>query len=207
MHGLRPLALLLIIHWAACANAHADSLDTIPLFRIEQGEVKPFQLRQETRYVAFYYSASWCPPCRTTTPALIREYQKMLQQGDLPVEIVLVGDDHSEAKMHSYIKHYKMPWPAVQWHARDMTEPYAARGIPHMALVERSSGDILVSGTGTSGSGSIETVVARIREITGDTSQEPFQVEAAFGRYAVLLAIALSVLAIGVIARLRKNKK
>lgn len=196
---------ILILFACLVGALPAQPLDSIPLIRLEQGEQRPVRLKQETRYVAFYFSASWCPPCRTTTPALAEEYQRMLSLETMPVEIVLVGNDRSEKQMLQYIERYQMPWPAIPWHARHHTDPYAARGIPHLALVERASGKLIASGTGSSGDGSIESVVTKIREINGDSQSAPFRTRSPLARFAVLIAIALSVLAILAIIRRRKN--
>ncbi len=86
------LALLI-----ATGAVHATSLDSVPLYRLENGESIPFKLKDDTDYVAFYYSASWCPPCRKTTPPLVEEYQRMLSMEGMPAEIVLVGDQSQQA--------------------------------------------------------------------------------------------------------------
>lgn len=184
----------------------AKDLDTIPMFRLDKGERTSFQLRPETTHVAFYYSASWCPPCRKTTPALVEEYQRMSSAGAMPVEIVLVCDDRSEDAMIDYIQKYDMPWPVVEWAARATTKPYAAQGIPCLTLVELSSSKIIAQGVGGSGEGSVETVVAEIRSITGHPTETPFRTQGILSRYATLIAVGMTCLVILGIQRWRRSK-
>jgi thiol-disulfide isomerase/thioredoxin len=184
----------------------AKNLDNIPMFHLDQGERAAFQLRPETTHVAFYYSASWCPPCRKTTPALVEEYQRMLAADTMPVEIVLVCDDRTEDKMIDYIKKYDMPWPVVEWGSGATTEPYAAQGIPCLTLVERASGKIIGQGIGVSGEGSVETVVAEIRKITGIQTETPFRTQGTLSRYGTLIAVGMTCLAILAIRKWSRSK-
>ncbi|NWK55340.1 redoxin domain-containing protein [Verrucomicrobiaceae bacterium N1E253] len=180
-------------------------LESLPIIRLQDGKVTPTALHSETRYLALYFSASWCGPCRASTPALVKEYERMQQRGDRKVEILLVGDDRSEQAMLDYMQHYKMPWPAVTWQARQQVERYAEGGIPQLTLVELSTGKVVARGSGSSGDGSIESVVARIRELHGDTSGEAFRTESILGRYRLLIAVVASVLVILLITRMRKK--
>jgi thiol-disulfide isomerase/thioredoxin len=203
MHFRCLLLFALIISPTAL---QANDLDSIPMFRLDQGERTSFQLRPETTHVAFYYSASWCPPCRKTTPALVEEYRRMLAADTMPVEIVLVCDDRTEDKMIHYIKKYEMPWPVVVWGSRATTEPFAAQGIPCLTLVNRTSGKIIAQGTGVSGEGSVETVVAEIREITGIQTETPFRTQGTLSRYGTLIAVGMTCLAILAIRKWRRSK-
>ncbi|MCP5538198.1 MAG: redoxin family protein [Akkermansiaceae bacterium] len=167
---------------------HAGALDEVPLYRLEHGEPVPFHLKADTTHVAFYYSASWCPPCRKTTPPLVEEYQRMLNQKGMPVEIVLVGSDESEEKMIAYMKKYQMHWPAVVFRSTGLVEKYAANGIPHMVLVERQTGEVVSHGTGPSG---VEAVVARMRDFSMVDTGKPFQAGSWLSKYGVLIAVAV----------------
>ncbi len=171
----------------------ASSLDSIPLIKMDSGKWVPFSLKKETRYVAFYYSASWCGPCRKTSPALVAEYQRMLDRGEMPVEIVLVGRDESLEKMQSYMKHYGMVWPAVAWEARGMVDQYAARGIPHFVLVKRDTGEVIAHGTGLSG---VESVVNQMRKFSKVDAKSSFKAQNWLSQYGVLLALGGSFLVI-----------
>ena len=91
------------------------------------------------KYWAFYYSASWCPPCRAFTPDLVRFYRDF-KPSHPDFELIFVNFDHSEDAMLNYMKSDSMPWPAV-WFA-DIEHPeleakkYCGEGIPCLVLVD-----------------------------------------------------------------------
>ena len=91
------------------------------------------------KYWAFYYSASWCPPCRAFTPVLV-DFYRSFKPSHPNFELIFVNDDHSESAMLSYMKTDSMPWPAV-WYA-DIDNPelqsrkYCGPGIPCLVLVD-----------------------------------------------------------------------
>jgi thiol-disulfide isomerase/thioredoxin len=58
------------------------------------------------KYVGLYFSASWCGPCRSFTPELI----KFRNQHKDKFEVVLVGGDGSAKDQAKYVKKYEMPW-------------------------------------------------------------------------------------------------
>ncbi|MEJ6572798.1 MAG: thioredoxin-like domain-containing protein [Akkermansiaceae bacterium] len=183
---------------------NAESLDGVPLYRLENGEGVPFKLKDDTTHVAFYFSASWCPPCRKTTPPLVEEYQRMLDQEGMPVEIVLVGSDQTEGKMFDYIKKYQMTWPAVVYSARGLVDKYAANGIPHMVLVDRHSGAVISHGTGLSG---IEEVVTRMRYFSKVDAETPFKAGSFLSKYGVLIAVAVCFIGIFFFQKWREKRE
>lgn len=174
-------------------QVQAAGLPELDMFRLEDGKKVPHKLKPETRYVAFYLSASWCPPCRKSTPPLIEEYQRMLDTERMPVEIVLVGADHSEKEMVGYMRHYNMKWPALEWRSRAAADPYQSNGIPHLVIVETETGEVVSKGTGPGG---VEEVVGKMRELTGVKDGEPFKINGFVDRYGLLLAVVLSCAAI-----------
>ena len=179
-------------------------LPEFPMFRLEEGKKVPHVLRSETKYVAFYQSASWCPPCRKTTPPLIEEYQRMLEMDDLPVEIILWSGDRSEEDMLGYMKRYEMPWPALEWGSRSVAEKYLAEGIPHLVLVELETGKVITKGTGPEG---VEAAVERMREYSGVSSDKSFRIEGFLDKYGLLIMVALSCVVILVFQKWRGQKQ
>lgn len=97
------------------------------------------------RYIALYYSASWCPPCRKFTPELVKAYAE-LGKSHPEFEIVLVGSDKDESKMRDYLKDHGMPWPGLKYSAMNSVRAVREgkeKGIPNLVLVG-PEGDILV---------------------------------------------------------------
>ncbi len=62
------------------------------------------------KFVGVYFSASWCPPCRTFTPKLIEFRNKHKKE----FEVVLVASEASAKAQANYMKKYEMPWLAVE---------------------------------------------------------------------------------------------
>lgn len=97
----------------------------------------------QAEYIAIYYSASWCPPCRKFTPLLVDFYNEKRAKHD-NFELVYVSSDSSEEAQEKYMLDDKMPWPAVKFSkAKDnIARQYAGSGIPCLVLLDRQ-GNIL----------------------------------------------------------------
>ena len=182
-------------------NAWAGVVDEVPMFKLSHGKQKPFTLLSETEYVAYYFSASWCPPCRKTTPPLVKEYRKMLEADERSVEIVLVGADRSEDDMLRYMEKYEMKWPAVKWGNVQLLDDYAAAGIPHLVIVKRRTGKVVASGTGPS---DIEEVVKEMRVYSGVDGD--FQIGTWMERYGLLVTVFACGIAILILKKMREKR-
>lgn len=66
------------------------------------------------KIIGFYFSAHWCPPCRTFTPKLVEFYSALKQDGK-DIEIIFVSSDKGEDEMMTYMKETSMPWLAVPY--------------------------------------------------------------------------------------------
>lgn len=59
------------------------------------------------KIVGLYFSSSWCPPCRTFTPALIKFYKEYHLEHNF--EIILIPyHETNDTEYYNYFK--KMPW-------------------------------------------------------------------------------------------------
>ena len=87
------------------------TLDFEGLNLVDKGK-KPVKLKKkEGGVLGLYFSAHWCPPCRSFTPVLKKFYQKVkAAQGD-KFEIVFVSSDQDENQFNGYFG--EMPWLAV----------------------------------------------------------------------------------------------
>lgn len=104
------------------------------------------------KYYAFYYSASWCPPCRSFTPDLVSFYREF-KPFHPEFELIFVDLDHNEDDMLSYMRSDSMRWPAVWYADIDNSEleakKYCGPGIPCLVLVDdkgRVLADTFVNG-------------------------------------------------------------
>ncbi|MCS6245283.1 MAG: redoxin domain-containing protein [Opitutus sp.] len=90
------------------------------------------------RYVAFYYSAHWCPPCRAFTPQLVSAY-KSIKAAHPEFEVIFVSSDQDEDSMKSYMRESLMPWPAVRFDQKDnvrtLQRPGNESGIPNLVFM------------------------------------------------------------------------
>lgn len=93
------------------------------------------------KLVAYYFSASWCPPCRDFTPELVRFYHRNKKD----MEIVLVSWDKSEDASLAYLRDYRMPWKALKWKSEEaeaLTQAYSVKSIPTLVVVDAKGNEI-----------------------------------------------------------------
>jgi nucleoredoxin len=112
---------------------------------LDNGNLKPFDAStlKNVKYFAFYYSASWCPPCRAFTPKLVDFYKSFKAQHP-NFDLIFVNHDSSADDMLAYMKTDAMAWPAVRFDDIDSTKAnqYCGEGIPDLVLVD-ASGKVL----------------------------------------------------------------
>jgi len=97
-----------------------------------------------TKYIAVYFSASWCPPCRKFTPELVKFYNKFKPQ-HADFELVFVSWDRAGSDMEKYMESDAMPWPALAYNERKnkpTINGLAGNGIPCLVLID-ASGKVL----------------------------------------------------------------
>ena len=111
------------------------------LVKLDKGQLKPVETASlnGVKYFAFYYSASWCPPCRAFTPKLVEFYNEFKPQHP-NFELIFVNHDNSEDDMLAYMKTDSMQWPAVRFDDIDSTKAnqFCGDGIPDLVLVDAS---------------------------------------------------------------------
>ncbi len=123
----------------------SDGTEALPVDKVDLASVLASPLsdaagQAETRdslkgkYVGFYFSASWCPPCRSFTPDLVAFRESHADE----FEVLLVGADRSAAEQTRYMQEYDMPWPALPYgskKAEELSETFGIRGIPALVVV------------------------------------------------------------------------
>jgi len=95
------------------------------------------------KYLAIYYSAHWCPPCRAFTPKLVEWYNKF-QPEHKDFQLVFASSDKDQTAMLEYMTEMKMPWPAVKFGEKKESglDQYAADGIPYLVLIDAAGKDL-----------------------------------------------------------------
>lgn len=113
------------------------------LIILNNGTLKAFDAStlKDVKYWAFYYSASWCPPCRAFTPQLV-DFYKAFKKSHPNFELIFVNDDQSEDAMLAYMKTDEMSWPAVRFSdiddSRLAAKKYCGPGIPCLVLTDEN---------------------------------------------------------------------
>ncbi len=98
------------------------------------------------QYYIFYYSASWCPPCRAFTPDLVSFYNRT-RSSDPEIEVVLVSADRTEEDALAYQRDYKMKFPQLKFdkiNSKDIPGN-PGRGIPALRMVNAAGETVLTS--------------------------------------------------------------
>jgi thiol-disulfide isomerase/thioredoxin len=102
------------------------------------------------KYVLFYFSAHWCPPCRGFTPTLATFYENLKTSGNVPFEIVFVSSDKDQGTFDEY--YGTMPWAALPFAARDLkaslSSKFKVSGIPTLAVLDKDGTLITTQGRG-----------------------------------------------------------
>jgi nucleoredoxin len=100
------------------------------------------------KYIAFYYSAHWCPPCRAFTPGLSKSYKKLKKKYGDDFELIFVSSDKNENAMAEYMDWGEMEFPALEFkgNAHMSMRPYGASGIPYMVVFDKDGKEILGKG-------------------------------------------------------------
>lgn len=95
--------------------------------------------------IGLYFSAHWCPPCRSFTPKLAKLYTDGLKDN---LEIVFVSSDRDAKSFGEY--HAEMPWPALPFDQRDAKEKLSdacgVEGIPTLTVIDAAGNIITTEG-------------------------------------------------------------
>lgn len=67
-------------------------------------------LTKDLKSVAFYFSAHWCPPCRSFTPTLAEHYKEAKKDSN-NLEVLFFSCDQDEESFNEY--RAEMPWLAT----------------------------------------------------------------------------------------------
>lgn len=98
------------------------------------------KLLKDKQLVAFYFSASWCPPCRAFSPLLQQFYHHTRDK----LEIVYISSDKTLADFTEY--YGSMPWLAVGGDKEGVTVKsslalkFKIQGIPALVVLDAKTG-------------------------------------------------------------------
>lgn len=88
---------------------------------------------------AFYFSAHWCPPCRSFTPVLAQFYDEIKEQKK-DFEIIFVTSDRDDKEFNEYYE--SMPWLAIARSESSaissLKNHFGVQGIPKLVVVDKA---------------------------------------------------------------------
>ncbi len=90
------------------------------------------------KYIALYFSAHWCGPCRAFTPELVKFRDNCVKK-NLPFEVVFVSSDKSKDEMNKYMTGEKMKWLAIPYASplrEKIKSQFKVNGIPTLVLLD-----------------------------------------------------------------------
>lgn len=134
---------------SAATADHVLRLVEARLVKLEGSMISPYSATnlRDVRLYAFYYSASWCGPCRKVTPKIVEWYRKT-KAAHPEFELIMVSSDQDETSMHDYMRKNQMPWPAIRFaDTKDPTlQMFAGQSIPWLVAVSRSGDSLTKNG-------------------------------------------------------------
>jgi len=117
-----------------------------PKLTSQEGEVDTVTALKD-KVVGLYFSAHWCPPCRSFTPELAKTYKLLTEQGK-NFEIVFVSSDNDDSGFTEYFN--SMPWKALPYSERDrkasLSKKFKVSGIPTLVILDPSGAIITKDG-------------------------------------------------------------
>lgn len=90
------------------------------------------------QYYMYFFTASWCSPCRAVMPKIIAEYPAMMTNRHL--EVILVSLDDTTEQALSYLRKYNAPFAAIMHSSLKEISlpgcPVEVTSIPHIIVVD-----------------------------------------------------------------------
>jgi len=100
----------------------------------------------EGKTVGLYFSAHWCPPCRSFTPELAKAFKELRASKNW--EICFISSDKEETAFKEYFA--EMPWFALPFADRARKQKLSSRfkvsGIPSLIILDSNAKLITLSG-------------------------------------------------------------
>ena len=107
------LALLLALSSSVLlAFPNETRLPNPSLVEASRFSVKPVKLSDQTKVVVFYYSASWCGPCKAVSKALRKIYPDLFANNKA-LELVTHSLDFNPSARTTYLRESKFAWPGI----------------------------------------------------------------------------------------------
>jgi nucleoredoxin len=105
-----------------------------------KGENISYESLKSDTAIGIYFSAHWCPPCKTFTPKLAETYKKLKTAGK-KFEIIFGSSDKGEEEFKNYFA--EMPWLAFPFKDKriaELSDLYEVEGIPTLIIIDPATG-------------------------------------------------------------------
>ena len=128
------------VQWSA-VSILGDTLTT------KNGASPTADVLKGKKYLALYFSAHWCPPCRQFTPLLAEVYDTIKTDDEDALEVVFVSSDRSKAEFDDYYGSH--PWVALPF-SNDvkgtLSATFCVSGIPMLVVLSLADGMVKDAG-------------------------------------------------------------
>eukprot|EP01024_Parvocaulis_polyphysoides_P041759 TRINITY_DN38316_c1_g6_i1.p1 TRINITY_DN38316_c1_g6~~TRINITY_DN38316_c1_g6_i1.p1 ORF type:complete len:318 (-),score=39.01 TRINITY_DN38316_c1_g6_i1:212-1165(-) len=117
------------------------------LLRGKDGEVEVSSLFGQGKFIALYFSAHFCGPCREFTLQLVHFYEefKAKHPKSADFDIVFVSQDKDEESFSEY--YGEMTWLALPYsekeRKRKLNDKFNQQGMPKLVIINAESGSII----------------------------------------------------------------
>ncbi|CBZ29253.1 tryparedoxin-like protein [Leishmania mexicana MHOM/GT/2001/U1103] len=117
----------------------------------KEGTVAAAEALAGKTYVLVYFSAHWCPPCRSFTPKLKAFYEK--HHVTHSFQVLFISSDSSPDEMKTYFNEAHGDWLALQYKdaqtiGREWAQQHGLVSIPSLLVLENNAERRLVTSYG-----------------------------------------------------------
>ena len=125
------------------ADVHSEMKKLIPGNLIDSNENSVSREKLTGKIIGLYFSAGWCPPCKTFSP-ILKDFR---DKNEEEFEVVMVSADNSKREQLKYMSDGKMKWPAFPANSIESSNLYnkfGVRSIPTLIILS-PNGQIISS--------------------------------------------------------------
>ena len=105
---------------------------------LQQEKTVDSSVFSDIELVGIYFSAHWCPPCRSFTPILAQGFYEEINKDRKRIEIIFVTADKSDKEFKDYYS--SMPWLAIPHgdaRIKSLFEKLQVNGIPTLVILDK----------------------------------------------------------------------
>jgi thiol-disulfide isomerase/thioredoxin len=124
--GEQPPELSTIEHWYNGGAAKSWSADRSVHFDKLKGKV-----------VLVEFWATWCRPCRETTPHLVELYSTFHNRGLEVISLTPIDDQQTKEDISKFIRTFNVPYPVAVFSGDDVFDHWGVESLPHAVLIDR----------------------------------------------------------------------